>query len=845
MKIGDILNLSGFELQNFCIQNVTDLETLANLGIGRKGFFTGNDDVKSGREVIYTPSGWRASAYMDDIDKINDKLDLIFGEEIDTDTIIDSWKEVQDFLAGIEDTENLMTMLDGKLDKTGGTISTDEATNTPLVIKSQYDGIGWVGIAYENKVGRLGGLGFKSDGTPLFVASNKVDTYPLIHSGNVGEYAPLINSNIFKDDNVANVLGYSYGDSNGLNVAGPTMAFGKENYRAYLFGRDNILRFRTMEGGTLGDWKTLAFTDSTVEAAKKLETPVSLWDNEFDGTQSLDGSITLNENAKINLGGKGIIQHVGVNNSLYIGYETSDDWNTFIWGKNVSLTNSKGVSLVSIKEDNRVILGYGSAMTITEEGNVLVNHYDLEGVKFAVKGRVHIGDISSNTMALGQAPEYGLTLGIANLGMAQWVSTNGAGNIQSMAFNGTATAYALNLNPLGGAVNVASADALTNVLGQLNVGSSTAGRINMVGSSVNYLWADNVMHIGLSTVGGQSGDNATLTIRNDGIHSGFRNNAVSLGTSSYRWSDVYSVNGNFSNAVTVGSTILGIKPADGTYVRWKIVNSNGGLYVQSGTYDGTSPNGVINLTGINNEVLANLNVRATISNFSDRVLIGGAVDDGETALQVNGAIALNSNNYIRLLPSSSSFEILGHNNELNFDSGTSGILHINYRKSSRGTAPKTWRWQAGSSTEYADFILGRATFNGGALIPTGQKMTFGENGPTMEYDAENDAIKVTGNLYTTGTLSSGGKAEEGEGGTGGGSGTIREFTIDPPTDNISSFKLEHSFNTEKVIVQIFELNGNSGKYEMILTDVEITDANNVTVTFGRKPTEYHKVYVMA
>ena len=71
MKIQGILDLSGFELQNFCIQNYTDKANVANLGRGRKFFFTGNStDQDYHRELIYDGSSWRATAYLDDIDKI-------------------------------------------------------------------------------------------------------------------------------------------------------------------------------------------------------------------------------------------------------------------------------------------------------------------------------------------------------------------------------------------------------------------------------------------------------------------------------------------------------------------------------------------------------------------------------------------------------------------------------------------------------------------------------------------------------------------------------------------------------------------------------------------------------
>lgn len=42
-------------------------------------------------------------------------------------------------------------------------------------------------------------------------------------------------------------------------------------------------------------WRTVAFTDSSVESAVKLKSPVSLWGNSFDGSSDIKGSITSEE----------------------------------------------------------------------------------------------------------------------------------------------------------------------------------------------------------------------------------------------------------------------------------------------------------------------------------------------------------------------------------------------------------------------------------------------------------------------------------------------------------------------------------------------------------------------
>lgn len=182
MKLQNILDLSTFEITRFRIWNQTSQPS--DKGLGSKYFNTNSGHEAYGREQIYTPSGWRTAAYMDDIEAINEKLDLIFGDEIDTDTIIDSWKEVQDFLAGIEDTENLVDLLNSKLDKTGGTL-TKENSN-PLIIKRT--GSGGPGVEFYANNTRLGSLGIGTNYAPFFYNADKGELYTLIHSGNIKDY---------------------------------------------------------------------------------------------------------------------------------------------------------------------------------------------------------------------------------------------------------------------------------------------------------------------------------------------------------------------------------------------------------------------------------------------------------------------------------------------------------------------------------------------------------------------------------------------------------------------------------------------------------------------------------
>ena len=383
MLLQNTLDLSTFEIVRFRIWNQTSQPS--DRGFGSKYFNTNSGHEAYCREEIFTPIGWRTAAYMDDIDKINEKLDLIFGDELDTDTIIDSWKEVQDFLAGIEDTKTLMTMLDGK-----------------------------------------------------------------------AEWNKNISSDSFK------AIGYGTTGANGWKFNGPALSFGANStYYAQLqinFQADQVVfRRHTPEGFT--EWQTLLHSgivgDYTAGAAKKLAD---------DAAHTAWGQ-TFFENGKP----KSI--QGGLSNVTYIRF--LDGGTNGIYRGLSFASNQTATDISYVATGHYFYINGASAMTITEEGNVLIGRQanNLDAI-IETKGLVHIEGGSTNT-ALGSAPVHGLTIGYDTIGgLAQWIhETNFSGNIQAMNLAGTATAYALNLNPFGGAVNIASAGNTTNILGSATIGN--------------------------------------------------------------------------------------------------------------------------------------------------------------------------------------------------------------------------------------------------------------------------------------------------------------------------------------------------------------------------------------
>lgn len=100
-------------------------------------------------------------------------------------------------------------------------------------------------------------------------------------------------------------------------------------------------------------------------------------------------------------------------------------------------------------------------------------------------------------------------------------------------------------------------------------------------------------------------------------------------------------------------------------------------------------------------------------------------------------------------------------------------------------------------------------------------------------------LHVKGNIIADGEVSAGGRAEEG--GNAGGGGAFHSDTIKVDTTQKT---ITHGLGTDDIVVSIYEKDGVSGRWSIILTDVEIVDANNIIVSFGSATSVEHKVVIM-
>lgn len=81
----------------------------------------------------------------------------------------------------------------------------------------------------------------------------------------------------------------------------------------YFGTQGNHFYFRNQSGGSFNAWRIVAFTDSNVASATKLQTARSLWGNSFDGTGNVSGNMTG-------------VGSISANNIIRTDYSTRATW---------------------------------------------------------------------------------------------------------------------------------------------------------------------------------------------------------------------------------------------------------------------------------------------------------------------------------------------------------------------------------------------------------------------------------------------------------------------------------------------------------------------------------------
>lgn len=411
MKLKSGADLCGFELSRFCVQN--DVAIPDAPASGRKYFHTGTGMEGKysllGRERIYTGTAWRSAAYVDDLANLDlatnadylalkEKVDLLSGE-VDTDAIINNMKEVTAFLEGFAEDANLMTMLNNKLDKSGGTIETN-SEYYPLILATSAE-LGQTGI--KGKIGTtdIGAFVFSEGNTYLYNYKSKVGlgiydgiakfgSNTLLHSGNVGEYALKIDgSNTFANhvwltwmdtDSVKRyiisldhtntlLIGYEMGKIGGTTIFGRGIAMRYGESRAIGFFLNSSGNVTIGNGDSAGtDAKLLVGGNAVIGGAitnDKKDTTLSIYSQTEAGIMFQSDGYGGDTAA--------IYEHKGVGNGLTFAEENRD----FIWKTGGGAYQGSGVGT--------------ERMRLTNGGKLLIGATNDNGAKLQVNG-----DITAN-----------------------------------------------------------------------------------------------------------------------------------------------------------------------------------------------------------------------------------------------------------------------------------------------------------------------------------------------------------------------------------------------------------------------------------------------------------------
>lgn len=184
-------------------------------------------------------------------------------------------------------------------------------------------------------------------------------------------------------------IGYAFG-SNGWVTSGAAMSFGADkNYFMQIQGggsknKDVLLYARYIYEGIYSDWKIIAFTDSNVASATKLQIARTIWGQSFDGSSGIDGDFTMANTKSIQGKDSSNVARTlltfSSNNDLFIGRGSSvAGYATKLCGYSIQLcTNSDQTERVRISSSGNVGIGTtspSSLLHVNGDGRITNIHF--------------------------------------------------------------------------------------------------------------------------------------------------------------------------------------------------------------------------------------------------------------------------------------------------------------------------------------------------------------------------------------------------------------------------------------------------------------------------------------
>ena len=442
---------------------------------------------------------------------------------------------------------------------------------------------------------------------------------------------------------------------------------------------------RTTANGTIRNY--IATLSDNVASATKLQTARTIWGKSFDGTDNINGNITLNNSTAIAFkdtsGTNRASLALNAANDLYLGYNTtSAGYRTIICGDRIAFNTSTSMN---------------TAMFINASGNIGIGttnpsyklHVEGDGYFNGSVRLTTVRDANGNWVLGKESGDEGLiSVGSTNLTQPVFIGNskgkvylNSNGNVTIGSSDGATTNYKLYVSGstrLNGSVVmpnatdiqfIDSSNTARNVLFlassnnlRLGYGIASAGYSTMIeGNEVhlNYgtgrttgllLNSSGNVTIGSSDLASTNhklyvngtgqvsdrfyfGEFAWFNRRKGGVY--YTGNSISWHDSSDKYASTLLSFGDKSVTINQPTTVQGsirtigeikINVSDTPYDRMRFVVDASSAYIQASNANGSSPSdGQLYISGNGLYSLKDFEVRATTSTFKGNILATGGV----------------------------------------------------------------------------------------------------------------------------------------------------------------------------------------------------------------------------
>lgn len=606
--------------------------------------------------------------------------------------------------------------------------------------------------------------------------------HPITHSGNIGDYA-LKYQGISLPDNVKSGFGYN-SEPNGYPHTGGFATFGNGVYGFQIMGYSPYARLsaRGLNNGSFTDWKTIAFTDSTVDKAKSVVdangNALTLLHSENVGDYALktDGSNKMGASAYIN-------------------------WDTVQGNEDYSAYND-GIRLLGY---NPTTGNYSGGIHVgTYYGWQIVRDGYIQAMRVRYYNRPTSSWSSWKNIAFTDSDITGNAATATKLQTARTIwgqSFDGTGNIAN-------SELILYKNPSGytggWARDLRALDSAGNILGQYGFfGMGDALNYMYMGKAYNNPWIV-INSLGNVTIGsgdlagddhklytvGHSGFVGNIDIYSGGKIQTYSNpliindagNNVLIGTTTNNSSGKLQVEGGVTLKGYVGANTISkvsdlgerglVVSVDSGRNNWGMAmwtEGNGNGYIQQQAFGSTTAyalclNPFGGRVGIGTTTPQyKLDVAGT-GRFSEKLHANGGINSIGGSTYGYG-FSSDPNNYgmtQEMTSSAALVQIAGYAG-IRLKTAPNNAVYPSSSNIYLGRADYRWLNIYGANGDFSALV----SLNGGATIPTGNTLLLGSEslGATLQYITD-VGVKIDGNLVVTGDLSDAGVADSG-GGVGG------------------------------------------------------------------------------